>query len=81
MKILLVSPNWKWCEEEKNVNYPFPPYNLCLLAAIVRDQKLCDDIKIVDAYVDDLKLSDKTTKLITLPPLEKVSLLIFLVPA
>ncbi len=58
MKILLVSPNWKWCEEEKNVNYPFPPYNLCLLAAIVRDQKLCDDIKIVDAYVDDLKLSD-----------------------
>ena len=58
MKILLISPNWKWCEEEKNVNYPFPPYNLCLLAAIVRDKKLCDDIKIVDAYVDDLKLSD-----------------------
>ena len=40
MKILLISPNWKWCEEEKNVNYPFPPYNLCLLAAIVRDKKL-----------------------------------------
>ena len=58
MKILLISPNWKWCEEEKNVNYPFPPYNLCLLATIVRDKKLCDDIKIVDAYVDDLKLSD-----------------------
>ena len=61
MKILLISPNWKWCEEEKNVNYPFPPYNLCLLAAIVRNKNLCDDIKIVDAYVDDLKLSELKT--------------------
>lgn len=56
MKLLFVSPNWKWCEEEKNVNYPFPPYNLCLLAAIIRNQKLCTDIKIVDAYVDDLNI-------------------------
>ncbi|MDC0532478.1 cobalamin-dependent protein [Candidatus Pelagibacter ubique] len=58
MRVLLISPNWKWCEEEKNVNYPFPPYNLCLLAAIVRDAKLVDDIKIVDAYVDDLEIAD-----------------------
>lgn len=56
MKLLFVSPNWKWCEEEKNVNYPFPPYNLCLLAAIIRNQKLATDIKIVDAYVDDLNI-------------------------
>ena len=52
----MFSPNWKWCEEEKNVNYPFPPYNLCLLAAIIRNQKLATDIKIVDAYVDDLNI-------------------------
>ena len=57
-KLLLVSPNWKWCEEDKNVDYPFPPYNLCLLAAIVRDQKICDEIKILDAFVDDMSLSD-----------------------
>tara|TARA_B100000963_G_C22639567_1_gene679673 strand:- start:8066 stop:9604 length:1539 start_codon:yes stop_codon:yes gene_type:complete len=56
MKLLFISPNWKWCEEEKNVNYPFPPYNLCLLAAIIRNQKLATDIKIVDAYVDDLNI-------------------------
>ncbi len=58
MKLLLVSPNWKWCEEDKNVDYPFPPYNLCLLAAIVRDQKICEDIKIIDAFVDDMSLSE-----------------------
>ena len=34
----------------------FPPYNLCLLAAIIRNQKLATDIKIVDAYVDDLNI-------------------------
>ena len=38
MRLLFVVPNWRWCEEEKNVNYPYPPYNLCLLAAIVREQ-------------------------------------------
>ena len=58
MKLLLVSPNWKWCEEEKNVNYPFPPYNLCLLAAIVREKKLVNDVKIIDAYVDDMSIDD-----------------------
>ncbi len=60
MKLLLISPNWKWCEEDKNVDYPFPPYNLCLLAAIIRNQKICegDDIRIIDAFVDDMSLSD-----------------------
>jgi len=53
MKLLLVVPNWKWCEEEKNVNYPYPPYNLCLLAAIVREKKICSEISVVDCDVDD----------------------------
>ena len=45
-------------QEEKNVNYPFPPYNLCLLAAIVREKKLVNDVKIIDAYVDDMSIDD-----------------------
>ena len=53
MKLLLIVPNWKWCEEEKNVNYPYPPYNLCLLAAIVRNKKLCSEISVVDCDVDN----------------------------
>jgi len=53
MKLLLIVPNWKWCEEEKNVNYPYPPYNLCLLAAIIRNKKICSEISVVDCDVDD----------------------------
>ena len=52
MKVLLIVPNWKWCEEEKNVNYPYPPFNLCLLAAII--EKQCTKVDVLDAYVDDL---------------------------
>jgi len=59
-KLLLIVPNWRWVDEEKNVNYPYPPYNLCLLAAIVRDLV---DVTIIDAYVDDLSINELTTEI------------------
>ena len=59
-KLLLIVPNWRWVDEEKNVNYPYPPYNLCLLASIVRDLV---DVTIIDAYVDDLSINEITTEI------------------
>ena len=59
-KLLLIVPNWRWVDEEKNVNYPYPPYNLCVLAAIVRDLV---DVTIIDAYLDDLSINEMTTEI------------------
>jgi anaerobic magnesium-protoporphyrin IX monomethyl ester cyclase len=66
MKVLLIVPNWKWCEEEVNVNYPYPPYNLCLLAAIIKPH--CKAINIIDASIEDLSQEQVMNKIKEIMP-------------
>ena len=46
LKVVLVVPNFKWCEWNKNTLWHYIPYNFCLLASMVIDK--CD-VKILDA--------------------------------
>ena len=51
LKILLVLPNYRWVEGDASTLWQIIPYNLCLLAAMVRD--ICE-VKILDAYMADM---------------------------
>ena len=56
MKVLLVYPNSRWLENyEKRTLWTVHPYNLCLLAAMIRKDY---DIEILDATIDDLSHDD-----------------------
>ncbi len=46
-------PNLKWCSGDSSTFWHFVPYNLCLLAAIIRKQ--CD-VEILDAYAEGLSV-------------------------
>ena len=50
-KVVLVVPNFKWCDWDKNTLWHYIPYNLCLLAAMVED---IAKVSIIDAYKEDL---------------------------
>lgn len=50
-KIALIIPNFYWQKADAHTRWHVVPYNLCLLAATVRD--LCE-IKIIDANADNL---------------------------
>jgi len=47
MKVLLVVPNFRWVNSDPNTLWHFLPYNLCLLAAMVRD---IAEVEILDAH-------------------------------
>lgn len=49
-RLVLVVPNYRWWELDQRVMWHYIPYNLCLLAAMVRDE--CE-VHIIDAYVHD----------------------------
>ena len=49
--LLLVVPNFRWCVGDKNTYWHYIPYNLCILASMVKD--ICN-IKIIDAYNENL---------------------------
>ena len=51
LKVVLVVPNFRWCEWDENTLWHFIPYNLCLLGAMIED--ICD-IHILDAYVTNM---------------------------
>jgi len=53
LKVLLVVPNFRWCEWNKNTLWHYIPYNFCLLASMVIDK--CD-VKILDANLLNLHL-------------------------
>lgn len=51
MKILLMVPNYRWIEGDESTLWHFIPYNLCLLAAIVREDPEVDvEIEVLDSY-------------------------------
>lgn len=51
LKLTLVVPNYHWIEQDESTFWHITPYNLCLLAAMVRD--LCD-VQILDAYAGNM---------------------------
>lgn len=55
MKVLLVIPNFRWVNSDPNTLWHYIPYNLCLLAACVRD--LCQ-VEILDANKLNLSQSE-----------------------
>ncbi|MDI6448141.1 B12-binding domain-containing radical SAM protein [Anaerobaca lacustris] len=54
-KVVLVVPNYRWTELDESAFWHITPYNLCLLAAMVRD--LCE-VQIIDAYAPDMAESE-----------------------
>jgi len=50
-KVVLVVPNFRWAEWDRNTLWHYIPYNLCLLASMVKD--MCD-VSILDAYKENL---------------------------
>ncbi|KKN78456.1 hypothetical protein LCGC14_0349880 [marine sediment metagenome] len=65
MKVALVVPNFRWCETDKNTLWHYIPYNLCLLASVIRDRV---DVSIIDAYKDDMTEKEFSRKLRKLEP-------------
>ncbi|MBT73535.1 MAG: hypothetical protein CMQ15_16140 [Gammaproteobacteria bacterium] len=65
LKVLLVVPNFRWCEWNKNTLWHYIPYNFCLLASMVIDK--CD-VKILDANLLNLTEDDFKCELSRLKP-------------
>ncbi len=54
-KVLLVVPNYRWAQKDTRFLWTIVPYNLCMLAATVRD--ICN-VEILDAYLNDMSRHD-----------------------
>ena len=65
-KILFVMPNFKWIDEDVNALWDLIPWNLCLLAASV--EKISSDVKIIDAYKDNLSANELSKHVETYKP-------------
>ena len=62
---VLVVPNFRWVNWDKNTLWHYIPYNLCLLASSIRD---LTDVTIVDAYKQDMTEREFSDKLKELKP-------------
>jgi radical SAM superfamily enzyme YgiQ (UPF0313 family) len=51
-KVLFIMPNFHWIDEDVNALWDIIPWNLCQIASVIED--LCSEIKIIDAYKDNL---------------------------
>ena len=60
-KILFVMPNFRWIDEDVNALWDLIPWNLCLLAAMVQD--LSSEVKIIDAYKENLSEKELEKKI------------------
>ncbi len=65
MKVVLVVPNFRWTEADKNTLWHYIPYNLCLLAGVIED---IADVSIIDAYKEDMTEREFSKKLKDLKP-------------
>jgi len=55
MRVVLVVPNFRWVDSDVNALWHYLPYNLCLLAACIRD---IADVSIIDAYKENMSEDD-----------------------
>lgn len=67
MRIVLCVPNFRWVDNDKNALWHYLPYNLCILAACLR-QSGFNDISIVDAYKQDMSMEKLHSVLRQLSP-------------
>ena len=51
-RILFLMPNFHWIDEDVNALWDLVPWNLCQIAAMV--EGISDEVKIIDAYKDNL---------------------------
>lgn len=65
MKVVLVVPNFRWVDSDVNALWHYLPYNLCLLAACIRD---IADVEIIDAYKKDYSPQELSNYLSMLKP-------------
>jgi magnesium-protoporphyrin IX monomethyl ester (oxidative) cyclase len=65
MRIVLVVPNFRWANWDEFTLWHYTPYNLCLLAAMVKD--ICD-VSILDAYKADMSPAEFKKELKALKP-------------
>ena len=47
-KVLFIVPNFHWIDKDVNALWDLVPWNLCLIAAVIKD--ICSEVKIIDAY-------------------------------
>lgn len=65
LKVLLTVPNNRWTEGDESSFWHFVPYNLCLLASMIRD--MCD-VEILDANFEELSADEFKAKLKKIRP-------------
>ena len=65
MKVALVVPNFRWIDSDKNTLWHYLPYNLCLLAAIIKDEH---EVSIIDAYQENLSEKEFAERIRALSP-------------
>ena len=65
-KILFIVPNFNWIDEDVNALWDLLPWNLCLLASMIED--IASEVKIIDAYKNNLSEEDLTKKIINYKP-------------
>lgn len=51
MRIALVVPNYRWSQRDERFLWKVIPYNLCLIAAMLRDDY---EVRIIDAYAENM---------------------------
>jgi anaerobic magnesium-protoporphyrin IX monomethyl ester cyclase len=54
-KVVLCVPNFRWVDSDENTLWHYIPYNLCLIAACIRDKH---EVSIIDAYKADMSPSE-----------------------
>jgi radical SAM superfamily enzyme YgiQ (UPF0313 family) len=65
-KILFIMPNFNWIDEDVNALWDLLPWNLCLLASMIED--IASEVKIIDAYKENLSEEELTKKIINYKP-------------
>lgn len=65
MRVVLCVPNFRWISSDPNTMWHFLPYNLCLLASMVRD--MCD-VEIIDAHHSNMSHYDFKRKIQQINP-------------
>ena len=65
-KILFLMPNFHWIDEDVNALWDLVPWNLCQIASVIED--ISADIKILDAYKDNLSQNELAKQIADFKP-------------
>lgn len=65
LKVLLLVPNFEWCDWDERSNWHFIPYNLCLIAATIKD---IVTVNIIDANKNNYSENDLIEELKNVKP-------------